>query len=86
MAAAAADPIPDGLTPKQRKILAYLRDRVPEETYFKSRLIGEALDLSAKEVGANMQAVARADHGLEIERWGYSSSTTWQVTSASSGS
>jgi DNA-binding MarR family transcriptional regulator len=82
MAAAASDPTHDGLTPKQRQILAYLRERAPEETYFKSRLIGEALDLSAKEVGANMQAVARADHDLDIERWGYSSSTTWQVTTA----
>ena len=82
MAAAASEPTLDGLSPKQRQILAYLRERVSEETYFKSRLIGEALDLSAKEVGANMQAVARADHDLDIERWGYSSSTTWQVTTA----
>lgn len=82
MAAAASEPTLDGLTPKQRQILAYLRERAPEETYFKSRLIGEALDLSAKEVGANMQAVACADHDLDIERWGYSSSTTWQVTTA----
>lgn len=82
MAAAASEPTQDGLTPKQRQILAYLRERASEETYFKSRLIGEALDLSAKEVGANMQAVARADHDLDIERWGYSSSTTWQVTTA----
>ena len=71
-----------GLTPKQHRILEYLRERVPEETYFKSRLIGSALDLSAKEVGSNMQAVAGADHELDIERWGYSSSTTWQVTTA----
>ena len=82
MAAAASEQPPEGLTPKQRQILAYLRERVAEETYFKSRLIGEALDLSAKEVGANMRAVARADHDLDIEQWGYSSSTTWQVTTA----
>ncbi|MBS3760447.1 DUF7123 family protein [Halodesulfurarchaeum sp.] len=82
MGASASELDTDGLTPKQRRILAYLRERVPAETYFKSRLIGDELDLSAKEVGANMKAIARADHGLAIEQWGYSSSTTWQVTTA----
>lgn len=82
MSVSRAEREPDGLTPKQRRILAYLRERVPSNTYFKSRLIGEELDLSAKEVGANMKAIARAEHGLEIEQWGYSSSTTWQVTTA----
>ena len=82
MGASVAELETDGLTPKQRRILAYLRERVPGETYFKSRLIGDELDLSAKEVGSNMQAIAGAEHGLEIERWGYSSSTTWQVTTA----
>ncbi len=82
MGASAAEMEHGGLTPKQRRILAYLRERVNAETYFKSRLIGEDLDLSAKEVGSNMRAIAKADHGLEIEQWGYSSSTTWQVTTA----
>lgn len=82
MSVSTADREPDGLTPKQRRILTYLRERVSSNTYFKSRLIGEELDLSAKEVGANMKAIAGAEHGLDIERWGYSSSTTWQVTTA----
>lgn len=82
MGASVAERDQDGLTPKQRRILAYLRERVPAETYFKSRLIGEELDLSAKEVGSNMRAIAGVEHGLEIEQWGYSSSTTWQVTTA----
>jgi hypothetical protein len=82
MGATAAAVEGDGLTPKQRRILEYLRDQVASETYFKSRLIGAELDLSAKEVGSNMRALAGADHDLDIERWGYSSSTTWQVTTA----
>ncbi|MDZ7849278.1 MAG: hypothetical protein U5K70_00170 [Halodesulfurarchaeum sp.] len=82
MGASAAELDQDGLTPKQRRILGYLRERVSTETYFKSRLIGEELGLSAKEVGSNMRAIAGAEHGLEIEQWGYSSSTTWQVTTA----
>ena len=71
------------LTEKQRQILAYLREHSDTQTYFKSRLIGEELDLSAKEVGTNMTALEQQDVGLDIEKWGYSSSTTWMVTSGS---
>lgn len=68
------------LTEKQRRILNYLRDHAGTRTYFKSRLIGEDLDLSAKEVGTNMPALQRGGFGLDIEKWGYSSGTTWKVT------
>ena len=68
------------LTEKQRDILSYLREHSDTQTYFKSRLIGEELGLSAKEVGTNMTALEDADIGLDIEKWGYSSSTTWMVT------
>jgi hypothetical protein len=68
------------LTEKQQRILRYLRENAMMKTYFKSRLIGEELDLSAKEVGANMRAVQDAAFDLTIEKWGYSSGTTWKVT------
>ena len=71
---------PSALTAKQRRILGYLRENADTQTYFKSRLIGDALDLSAKEVGANMTAIAEGNHGVDVEKWGYSSSTTWKVT------
>lgn len=71
---------PGGLTPKQRRILEYLRAEADETTYFKSRLIGDELGMSAKEVGTNMPAVAEAAVELEIEKWGYSAATTWKVT------
>ena len=77
MSATAAAP---DLSEKQRRILAYLRSTAGERTYFKSRLIGEELGLSAKEVGTNMRAIAEAEGPLEVEKWGYSSSTTWKVT------
>jgi len=70
------------LSEKQRRLLVYLRERVDEQTYFKSRLIGEELGLSAKEVGTNMTALRDGDVGLEVEEWGYSSSTTWMVSRA----
>jgi DNA-binding MarR family transcriptional regulator len=71
---------PTDLSEKQRRILGYLREAAGAETYFKSRLVAEELDMTAKEVGANMRALRRADHGLLIEKWGYSSGTTWKVT------
>jgi hypothetical protein len=75
-----ADVDESDLTDKQRRILEYLVERVDENTYFKSRLIGRDLGLSAQEVGSNMEAIADGDFGVRIGKWGYSSSTTWEVT------
>ena len=70
------------LSDKQARILNHLREAAADRTYFKSRLVAEELDMTAKEVGANMRALLSADHGLDIEKWGYSSGTTWKVTRA----
>jgi hypothetical protein len=69
-----------GLSAKQARILRYLRENAADRTYFKSRLIADDLGLSAKEVGANMSAVADAATEVDVEKWGYSSGTTWMVT------
>ena len=69
-----------GLSAKQARILRYLRENAADRTYFKSRLIADDLGLSAKEVGANMSAVADAASEVDVEKWGYSSGTTWMVT------
>jgi hypothetical protein len=79
MSATATTPTTD-LSEKQRRILAYLHEEGRMQTYFKSRLIGEELDLSAKEVGANMTAICEGDFDVDVEKWGYSSGTTWKVT------
>ena len=71
---------PTDLTDKQQRILRYLRDEAGSKTYFKSRLIGDDLGMTAKEVGTNMTAIADGDLDVDVERWGYSSSTTWKVT------
>jgi len=47
---------------------------------YKSRLIGDALDMTAKEVGANMTAIQEGNFDVDVEKWGYSSSTTWKVS------
>jgi hypothetical protein len=68
------------LSEKQQRILAYLREHADERTYFKSRLIGEELDMSPKEVGTNMTAIQEGNFDVDVEKWGYSSSTTWMVS------
>jgi hypothetical protein len=68
------------LTDKQRRILQYLREQAGTQTYFKSRLIAQDLGLTAKEVGANMRAIVNGDFDITVEKWGYSSGTTWMVT------
>ncbi|AUX09619.1 hypothetical protein AArcSl_1994 [Halalkaliarchaeum desulfuricum] len=67
------------LSEKQLRIYEHLRSNVDDRTYFKSRLIAEELGLSAKEVGANIRGVREAETDLTIEKWGYSSGTTWMV-------
>ena len=69
------------LSDKQQRILEYLRQHAGAKTYFKSRLIGRDLGMTANEVGTNMTAIADGEFDLDVERWGYSSSTTWKVTS-----
>lgn len=68
------------LTSKQRRILQYLRENATTKTYFKSRLIGDELDMTPKEVGSNITALQEGNYGVEVEKWGYSSSTTWKVS------
>lgn len=72
---------PSTLSEKQRRILEFLSEESEEQTYFKSRLIAEELGLSAKEVGTNMPAIESGNFEISVEKWGYSSSTTWMVTS-----
>lgn len=79
MSTVTATPVAD-LSDKQASILQYLREHAAEQTYFKSRAIGEALGLSPKEVGANMTAIRNGQFDVDVEKWGYSSSTTWKVS------
>ena len=67
------------LSKKQQQILEYLIEQADQQTYFKSRLIAAELGLSAKEVGANMPAIIDETTIITIEKWGYSSGTTWKV-------
>ncbi|AFZ72266.1 DUF7123 family protein [Natronobacterium gregoryi] len=68
------------LTSKQQQILQYLREKAATKTYFKSRLIAQELGMTPKEVGSNITALQNGNYDVEIEKWGYSSSTTWKVS------
>jgi hypothetical protein len=74
---------PAELTDKQRRILDHLRTKTDGVTYFKSRLIGEKLNLSPSEVGTNMHAIRSGSFDITVERWGKSGGTTWKVTEPS---
>jgi len=68
------------LTEKQRRILSYLQCEIDTQMYFKSRIIGEEVGLSAKEVGTNIGAIRDGKFGLTVERWGKSGGITWKIT------
>ena len=80
MSTSAQAPTDASLTDKQHRILEFLREHADKQTYFKSRLIGEELDMTAKEVGTNMTAIQNGNFDIDVEKWGYSSSTTWMVS------
>ena len=70
------------LSANRRKIL---REYIKKETangriYFKAKDIGKDTGLSNKQIGGGMRMMVEDDSELEIERWGYSKSTTWKIT------
>ena len=75
-----ADPAPlDGET-KEEHLLAYLRDEAAEgELYFKSKFIADDVGLSPKEIGALMVKIRENATDLVVEKWSYTSATTWRV-------
>jgi hypothetical protein len=68
---------------KEGRLLSYLRDRAADgEIYFKSKFIADDVDLSPKEIGALMVKLRDSATDLEIEKWSYTSATTWRVETA----
>ena len=63
----------------------YLRDRAESgNLYFKSKFIAADVGLSPKEIGA-IFAKIRIDSttDFQLEKWAYTSATTWRVIPAS---
>jgi len=65
---------------KQQRLTSYLREQAADgELYFKSKFIADDVDLSAKEIGALILKLQDSVADLSIERWSYTSATTWRV-------
>ena len=67
---------------KRTRIARYLQERTANgKNYFKSKFIADDLDLSSREVGANLQKLAEEENiDLNIEQHARSRATTWKVT------
>ncbi|WP_299234211.1 DUF7123 family protein [Natronomonas sp.] len=71
----------DELSDEDERILTYLRERAKGgERYFRSKHIAEAIDLTAKQVGARLPQLAERSEDVDIEKWSRARSTTWRVT------
>ncbi|AOW81114.1 MAG: DUF7123 family protein [Halobacteriota archaeon] len=69
--------------PKEARLRSYLREKATDgELYFKSKFIAEDVGLSPKEIGALMVKLKESASDLEIEKWSYTSATTWRVSPA----
>ena len=65
---------------KQQRLASYLHEQAADgELYFKSKFIADDVDLSAKEIGALILKLQDSVTDLSIERWSYTSATTWRV-------
>jgi hypothetical protein len=68
---------------KEARLRGYLREKAKDgELYFKSKFIADEVGLSPKEIGALMVKLSESAHDLEIEKWSYTSATTWRVQPA----
>ena len=68
---------------KEERLRAYLSRRAADgEVYFKSKFISDEVGLSPKEIGALMVKLKDSATDLEIEKWSYTSATTWRIEAA----
>ncbi len=68
---------------KAARLARFLRneaERADGDLYVKGKFIADDVDLSPKEIGALMVQLQRSDSALEIEKWSYTSATTWRVS------
>ena len=67
---------------RQICLIEYLKNQMkPGLNFFKSKYIAKDTGLSSKEVGTNMALLSENCPEFKIERYSYSNSTTWLVTS-----
>ena len=67
---------------KEQRLRGFLAEKATDgELYFKSKFIADEVGLSAKEIGALMVKLKDCAE-LEVEKWSYTSATTWRVAPA----
>ncbi|MFC7073635.1 hypothetical protein ACFQJ7_15455 [Halovenus rubra] len=65
---------------KEERLCSFLQQKASDgEMYFKSKFIADEVELSPKEIGALMVKLKDSATDLEIEKWSYTSATTWRV-------
>ena len=71
----------------EARVTAYLEQELEGgRAFVKSRFVASELDLSAKEVGQAIRALATESGTFEIESWGGSSDgTTWLIERSAKG-
>ncbi|MFB6308571.1 MAG: hypothetical protein ABEH35_04500 [Haloarculaceae archaeon] len=68
---------------KEERLKSFLTEKAADgEMYFKSKFIADEVDLSPKEIGALMVKLRESASDLTIEKWSYTSATTWRVEPA----
>ncbi len=79
---ATTKPSPDGRS-KEERLKAFLQRKVEDgEMYFKSKFIADEVGLSPKEIGALMVKLKDSASDIKVEKWSYTSATTWRVEPA----
>ena len=68
---------------KEQRLKSFLAEKASDgEIYFKSKFIADEVGLSPKEIGALMVQLKESATGIEVEKWSYTSATTWRITKA----
>jgi hypothetical protein len=68
---------------KEERLKQYLLSKARDgEYFFKSKFIADEVDLSPKEIGALMVKLRDSASDIVIEKWSYTSATTWRIEPA----
>jgi len=82
---ATADPSTetDDSASKEERLKQYLLSKAQDgDLYFKSKFIADEVGLSPKEIGALMVKLRDSATELSVEKWSYTSATTWRIEPA----
>jgi hypothetical protein len=68
---------------KEERLKQYLKSKAQDgEYFFKSKFIADEVELSPKEIGALMVKLRDSATDIVIEKWSYTSATTWRIEPA----